>query len=274
MIIGAQKCGTTSLAAQLAQHPGICFSQPKEPLYFHKVQDWQPGLEAYHRCFSPREGQICGEASTMYTFLPEFQGTHNRLHAYNPQLKLIYVMRHPVDRVISNYAHDRVRGLIKDPPEVAVLRDPVYINRSRYCVQIRPYIELFGCKQVLLLVFEEYVSDQLRTLVQIATYLGLPPEPFKEVGAESKHRSVGEWYLKYRLARELVGSPAFQRARPHVPAAIRRPVRNLLSNKLEEKPSFSPSLRQTLWRFLEDDVRGIEELLGRRLDLWREEGIE
>ncbi len=268
-IIGAQKCGTTSLAAQLAEHPGICFCEIKEPGYFHRVEDWQSGLEAYHRLYAPEAGQICGEASTMYTFLPEWQGTHSRLFAYNPNLKLIYVMRQPVERVISNYSHDLVRGFVKAPPETAVFEDPTYINRSRYTVQMRPYLELFPRENILLLVFEEYVANQPQTLQQIAAFLGISSGAFTDTGSMDKHKSVGQTYLKNSAIRALVRSRAFQAVRPRLSASIRRPIRRRLANELYEKPRFSPSLRQVIWRFVEDDVHGVEELLGRRLDVWR-----
>ena len=96
MMIGAQKAGTTSLAAQLAAHPQICFCREKEPGYFHKTDDWTAGLDQYHSLYSPTPGQLCGEASTYYTFFPEFCETHKRLYDYNPALKLIYVVRQPV----------------------------------------------------------------------------------------------------------------------------------------------------------------------------------
>ncbi len=270
MIIGARKCGTTSLAAQLAAHPDVCFCKIKEPGYFHKVEDWEAGLAEYHKLYSPTNGQICGEASTMYTFLPEYQGTHSRLFAYNPNLKLIYVMRQPVERITSGYAHNLVRGLVKAPPEVAVFSDPAYINRSRYSVQIKPYLELFARENVLLLIFEEYVADQPKTLRQIATFLGISPDAFEDIDTAVEHKTVGAWQLKYSPMRKMVRSDIFQAMRPYVPASIRQPVRRLFSNKLEEKPHFPPELRRTLWRFLEDDVRNIEELLGRRLDVWRQ----
>lgn len=270
MIIGAQKCGTTSLAAQLAGHPDICFSRVKEPGYFHKTHDWSAGLDAYHGLFSPTVDQICGEASTMYTFLPEWQGTFSRLYAYNPHLKLVYIMRHPVDRVQSNYSHDLVRGRVKDPPEVAVFRDPAYINRSRYSVQIEPYLECFGRENVLLLVFEEYIADQGRVLLKLAEFLEISGEPFSHLDTTSKHRTIGEWYWKYSTIDSMVSSRVFEVVRASLPTSIRKAIRRSLSSKLDKKPDFSPALRQTLWRFLKDDARNIEELLGRRLDAWRE----
>ncbi len=148
MLIGAQKCGTTTLANQLASHPGICFCREKEPGYFNSTDNWQAGLDTYHALYDPRPGQLCGEGSTMYTFLPEFDNTHERLYAYNPDLKFIYVMRHPVERVISNYAHRLVRNTVSVPPQEAVFAKPEYVNRSRYGVQLRPYVKLFGRERI------------------------------------------------------------------------------------------------------------------------------
>jgi hypothetical protein len=83
---------------------------------------------------------------------------------------------------------------------------------------------------------------------------------------------VGQTYLKNPAIRTLVRSRAFQAVRPHLSASLRQPIRRRLSNELDEKPFFAPALRQEIWRFVEDDVSGIEKLLDRSLDVWRKEG--
>ncbi|RMH01038.1 MAG: hypothetical protein D6706_02675 [Chloroflexi bacterium] len=269
MIIGAQKCGTTSLAAQLAAHPQVCFARIKEPGFFNAVTDWQSRLDEYHRLFDPLPGQLLGEASTMYTFLPEWQGTPARLQAYNPDLKLIYIMRQPVERVISGYAHDLVRGWIKEPPETAVFDYPCYINRSRYAVQIRPYRRHFPPENILLLIFEDYIADQTTTLHQVARFLGIDPHAFPTDEPVVRHQTTGHWYLRHDTIRKLVHTRAFQAIRPFIPATIRQPVRRRLSGHLDKKPYFSPELRQLIWEFLVDDVRVVETWLQRRLTIWR-----
>ena len=82
LIVGAQKCGTTALADQLARHDGVCFASRKEPHFFSRAGDaWRERLPEYHALFDPRPGQICGEASTTYTFLPRFAGVAGRTRA-------------------------------------------------------------------------------------------------------------------------------------------------------------------------------------------------
>jgi len=268
MIIGAQKCGTTSLASQLAQHSDVCFSQVKEPGYFNQSDDWAKHLDSYHELYAPRSGQICGEASTMYTFLPEYLGTHARLHEYNPKLKLIYIMRNPVERLISNYAHDLVRGLVNGDPGETIAQQPAYLNRSRYFHQIRPYVDIFSRENILLLVFEEYVADQQATLKKIARFLNIGEIEFDGISRSEKHRTVGTWYLKYAPARKLAETALFQKIRPSIPLAIRRSIRRKLSNKLDEKPTIKADLREKLWGSLEPEISAIEQLMGRRLESW------
>lgn len=271
ILIGAQKSGTTSLATQLAAHPEVCFAKVKEPGYFNDSSDWRTGLARYHSLYMPQPGQLCGEASTMYSFLPEYVDTHMRLYEYNPDLKLIYMMRQPVKRIFSHYTHNLVRSLEKDEPQTAMLSDPRYINRSRYAVQIRPYIELFGRQNVLMLIFEEYVADQDATLRQVAEFLGILSEDFSGMDTSPKHKSVGTPYLKSPLIEKWAGSVIFQSLRSYIPASIRQPIRyRFFSNRLDEAPLFSPKLMHMLWQFLVDDVASIEKIVGRRLDCWRE----
>lgn len=270
MIIGAQKCGTTSLAAQLAEHKEVAFCRIKEPGFFNTTEDWQAQLPGYHALYRPLPGQLAGEASTMYTFFPEWRDTPIRLHQYNPDLKLIYLMRQPVERVISNYSHDLVRGIVKESPETVIFRDPHYINCSRYGMQIRPYLELFPRENLLLLLFEDYVADQAQALRQIANFLAIDPDAFADTSEVHAHKTVGETQLRSALLRDFVGSTAFDPIRRAVPAAIRQPIRRYLSNTLAEKPHFSTELKQMIWRLVEDDVTIIEQLMGRPLEAWRQ----
>ena len=145
------------------------------------------------------------------------------------------------------------------------------IRDSRYGVQIRPYLELFGPENVLLLVFEEYTADPIAALDRVAGFLGIDPAPFAETDTTPLHQSVGQPYLRSQALRDFTKSGVFQKLRDLVPAAIRQPIRHrLLSNTITEKPAFARETKLALWRLLEDDVNTVEQLLGRRLDAWRQ----
>jgi hypothetical protein len=264
IIIGAQKSGTTSLTYQLSQHRQICFCKVKEPHHFSKSKDWKNELQVYHKFFEPMSGQLCGEASTSYTFLPQYSHTSSRLFEYNPKLKLIYIVRQPVERIISHYMHKLARGRAKNSPELDVLINPHYINVSRYGMQLEPYLKLFPRGNVLLLIFEEFISNPFKILEQIALFLGIDSSGFNSVDTKPKGVSTSKPYLiRFRgaqLAEKLIN---------RTPYRIRKIARKYLYFRVQNKIELSHSLKQTLWNSLEDEVLHIEEILGRRLDIWR-----
>lgn len=272
IIIGAQKSGTTSLATQLAGHPEICFCQDKEPGFFNSVIDWKEKLQDYHRLYSPLPGQRCGEASTMYTFLPEFADTHSRLFEYNPKLKLIYLMRQPVERIVSHYAHRVNHGRVTELPEEIVLKDPTFINRSRYAYQIKPYMELFGEENVLLMPFEEYISDPSESLKCVSSFLGISYELFQNLDSNPKNESIGKKYLG-KTGTKIWDNSVARLAGPLIPRFVRRALKSYFLKEMTQKPKFPPILRKTLWNILEEDVNSVEKLLNRRIDVWRKETL-
>ncbi len=263
MIIGAQKCGTSSLAFQLAQHSQVCFCKKKEPHYFSRVDNWRENLNQYHSLFSPREGQLCGEASTSYTCLPIYLNTYTRLYKYNPELKFIYIVRQPVERIISHYSHRYLRGRIKERPETEVWDDLAYLCTSRYGVQIMPYIELFSRENVLIIISEEAILTPIDTLKQIARFLNISEEVLW-TDVSPQNVSTENLYLKRYPGARLLRS--FLHRIPIAPVIWHK----LVYDRYKNKPEFSEILRLTLWKFLEDDVLFLESLLQRRLTIWRE----
>ena len=101
VIIGAMKCATTTLAEQLGAQPGVFISDPKEPNFFSDDAVFRRGMNWYASLFDSAEsGAMLGEASTHYTKLPTHPKACERMLAALPDAKLIYVMRHPVDRIL------------------------------------------------------------------------------------------------------------------------------------------------------------------------------
>ncbi|GAE30928.1 sulfotransferase domain-containing protein [Alkalihalobacillus hemicellulosilyticus] len=102
LIIGAQKCGTTSLYQYLIKHPTISQAKRKEIHYFDVYYD--KGTEWYEQQFSPLpKGHITGEATPRYLFHSKCP---QRVYQYNPNMKLILLLRDPIDRAFSNYQMD------------------------------------------------------------------------------------------------------------------------------------------------------------------------
>ena len=188
MIIGAMKCGTSSLSSLLAEHPDISFSQPKEPSFFSDVPDWRSSLGQYHDLFRHKEAKIFGEGSTSYTkSLSRKVKVWEELHSYNKDLKLIYLIRHPVERAVSQYLHGYQRGFIDQPFNSALYKSEL-LYVGRYYFQIWPFIEQFGRDKILILKFEDFVRDHHTTLNMVSGFLGIDSAPFE--GLENIYKNV------------------------------------------------------------------------------------
>src|SRR5262249_44070903 len=159
IVMGAMKCATSTLHEQLAIQPGFFMSRPKEPNFFSNDEIYSRGLDWYYSLFAgATASDLCGESSTHYTKLPTYPKTVERLWAALPEVKLIYVMRHPVDRLISQYLHECTQKTIRVPIDAALDRHPELIAYSRYSMQLEPFLTAYGPKNILPVFFERLVS--------------------------------------------------------------------------------------------------------------------
>lgn len=198
-IIGSAKCGTTSLDEDLSRHSGIFCCRPKEPHYFsspillERGEAWYTGLYA-----DAGPNQICGEASTSYTRWPLVAGTAERMFRANPKMKLIYLVRNPVDRVQSEllqtvkYLKNVVGVDLRHLPLDTVLEtvedpaSPYYsaiVETSRYEAQVAEFERFFPTEQILILTQGALRREPSETLRRVLDFLGLGPDQAPLQGA-------------------------------------------------------------------------------------------
>ena len=270
VIIGAMKCGTTTLSRILAKHPDVCFCQKKEPHFFSKNSDWQNNLEEYRSLYQPQDNQICGEASTTYTFYPVFN-VAPKLYQFNPKLKLIYIMRNPYDRVVSQYLHCYSRSYTSLSLEQAILTTPGYINLTRYFVQIKPYLELFGREQILLLTLEEFANHREETLAKIADFLNIDARKFEDADSIHANQSIGNVRHNIKIEK-MRRHNIISTLKPFVPELVKKTILKgiyrFTDRKIQEKPIISDYLKTTIANLVTLDVLEIEKLMGRKLEEW------
>ena len=180
LVIGAMKAGTTSLYHYLRGHPHVFMPSVKELDYFAREPRSNQGIEWYRRQFAPAPaGAIAiGEASTLYTKHPRFPGVPERIAAQIPDAMLIYVVRDPIERIRSHYQHQVALGAERAPMAEAIFRDPIYLDTSRYAMQIDRYLEVFSPDQLLVLTSERLRADREVAVREILAFLGLDSSRF------------------------------------------------------------------------------------------------
>lgn len=151
LIIGAMKCGTTSLFQYLAQHPQVAPSSPKEIRFFSLNENWQKGFNWYQTRWQwdPSRHQVALEASPSYAALPRRPNVAERIAQVRADFRFIYLLRDPIERIESHYAHAARKSKAPTSGMNEVPRQ--WLELSKYAMQLAPYRECFSVDQVLLL---------------------------------------------------------------------------------------------------------------------------
>jgi hypothetical protein len=199
IIIGAQRAGTTSLYTYLSEHPDIVPARQKEIHFFDR--NYQRGIDWYRHQFrtAPRavwsSRPITGESTPYYLFHPLVA---QRIQQSFPAIKLIVLLRNPVDRAFSHYHHSIQLGaetllfeeaIAREPERLAgererLIREPYYVSephirysyqaRGVYVDQIASWLDVFPREQMLILKSEDLYADPPAVLQEVCSFLGLP----------------------------------------------------------------------------------------------------
>jgi hypothetical protein len=230
LIIGFMKCGTTSVSAWLSARPDVFISNPKEPGFFSHDERWARGLDWYKQLFSAAlPGQLAGEATQAYTHEDRSATTAKRIEEVLPNAKLVCVLRHPVERLRSQYRHWRLTGRESRPiSEALLVPGNPYIARSQYYECLRPYIDRFSRDQIHLARIDDLLDPAGTGWFDLLAFLDLSPAPHR-----GEARNVSEqWRVQTSIAKLI--PETLRRSRARLPAPIRRVARRLLTRHPED----------------------------------------
>lgn len=210
------KSGTTTLYRYLTQHPQIAKSRRKEPNFFGLKSQWKKGPEAYRKLWPKFDSAVhryALEASTHYT-KDKTERVVKRIRRFGADFRYIYILRHPIDRIESQMAHNIAKGRISadiaEPPE-----DTVEV--SRYVRRLDAFHKGFRDPKILILDFEELKRDPAATLERCTEFLEVDPD-FAFMPIEPANtRKTANGADKFRLSAEQRALLA-ERLRPDVVA--------------------------------------------------------
>lgn len=186
LICGTQKGGTTALYAYLRDHPQICMAKRKELHFFDNevhFQSMKPDYSAYHAQFDVKPPhKIIGEASPIYMY---WYDAPRRIWQYNPRIKLIVLLRNPVDRAFSHWNMERSRNMenlsfwdaIRNEGKRCRAALPLqhrvysYVDRGFYLDQLRRIWTYFPKEQLLIISTDDLQQHAQATLDKVFSFL-------------------------------------------------------------------------------------------------------
>jgi hypothetical protein len=192
IVIGAQKCGTTSLHYYLDQHPEISMARAKELDFFIARGTWSKGIDWYAAQFDAAAG-VRGESSPSYTNYPLHEGVPARMHAIAPEAKLIFLVRDPLERIVSTYLHDYSAGREDRSIEDALLSRRItahpYVMQSRYFFQLEQYLPFFSRERILVLAQEDLLHEREATIRRAFEFLEVDASFYDPKFERVKHQT-------------------------------------------------------------------------------------
>jgi len=278
LLIGAMKAGTTSLYHYLQAHPEISMPHYKAPEFFVEESNWRRGINWYRKQFASAGSDVVavGEASNAYAKFPRFQGVPQRIADHIPEVRLIYTVRDPIDRIRSHYQTTAAQGTEKAPFDEAVFLNPIYIDYSRYALQIEQYLRYFPREQLLVFSAEDLRNNRQATVQKVYEFLGVDsdfvPEELDREFYQTKERAARSpipLWLRKGLKKYVPASKRFKELENHAFSALRQ-LRGRTKDKPHQAKSFNipETVRERLAAQLRDDVRRLRAYMGPDFDGW------
>lgn len=298
-VVGAPRCGTTSLCRYLARNPQVCFSRPKEPHYFSRLDHTptQDDLERDYldRCFGHyrTSHRAVGEGSVSYLYLP---GVIERVNQINPEARFIVLVRSPLS-MLPSY-HLRMRFLLQeDEPDFAGAwnlevsrkrgenipkrcldsRLLQYSEAAKFGVQVERLFQVAGRDRSHVIVFDDFKANPLASYRGVLEFLGVDYD-----GQTEFERRYESQMYRYRWLQRLLFVPATsssktvdtlqRRARKYNEDGSKRPsmIKRITGlNKIPMRPAaLSDQMSETIRQTLREDVALLSSLLDRDLGYW------
>jgi hypothetical protein len=281
-IIGAMKSGTHAAHAVLGSHPAITASREKEPCHFAdktelariwpKMLSYQD-MDAYMALFdvSPGTRYLC-EASTHYSMLPDATGAARRIHAYNPDARLVYMVRDPLRRIISQFFQERRTASLRGPFTATVSQDRRFVHYGDYAMQLAPYLDLFPHENIRVVVAERFQADTVSEAAQLFHWLELDPAEARAEAGEYHATPAIVGLPRGMLARTRVRDTALWKlGRKYAPRPLERLVKGLLyTDNLKPSDIRAADIDEATTAQVAANARAFYDLIGGPIPEWRD----
>lgn len=261
MIIGAMKCGTTSLFKYLSDHPDIVPSKVKEPEFFCEKQRHRVKLKSYFELWpSLYKDKYHMEASTGYSKYPDEMNVPQRINEHKIRPKFIYIVRNPIKRLASYKTHliNRMGETLPDYREL--------INESKYYMQLEQFREYFPKQDILVIDFDDLAMQPALVVTKVCEFLDIDssyqPDDFKVENSAASYNKVVHKILKFYYKSNI---------RNYLPNSLLGILQKLLTklgSKEAQAQSLSEAEKNEVINQLSSDMKKLKLEYGIDTDKW------
>ena len=281
--IGSQKSGTTTIYNILKNHNEIFLSEQKELHFFDYDDQYDKGVE-YYKNFFKTDKKIVGEITPSYIF---FDDCAKRIYTtLGAKIKILIILRNPIDRAFSHYLMSCKRGFEKKSFEEAIILEEErickgyfekshysYISRGKYSEQIKRYYKYFDKENIKIIFFEEFIQNQQSAISSIENFLNIKSNNIN-LNLKSNYASNYRFsIIKNILHKENIFISRFKQ---FLPKKIKRIVRNFLESNIfrtrKNIKQLSLNNKKYIYGvFFKEEIKCLENLLKIDLSFWKYE---
>ena len=271
MLIGAAKCATSTISTLLEQHPDV-YMVSKESQFFCNDSVYKRGVEWYEQQFAgAKPGQAIGDRNNCYSMKEVFPNTASRIYEYNPDLKLIYCVRHPIHRIESFWVQIRSHGgekLHHDFNRSVRLNCDWLVDASNYWQQLEQYRQYFAAEQIHVVFFEDYKADPTATLKSCFQFLGVDPSIQASTASLHLNPSRGKKVPSQFLS-ALRSQSWFRAAAQLIPENLRNPIKQqFFYRHMSHRPTWTFNELQWVCDCLQADTERFLDYYSKPKDYW------
>lgn len=276
IIIGAGKCGTTSLHDYINQHPQVYLCPKKETFFFtdqqarEKNRKWGSvtTLEDYLALFdNAPESCILGEISTVYYAHAE---SAKLIHDAIPDVKIIAILRDPSDRAFSSYQMFIVNGHETRSFQEIIAARTQHITMGFYYQELVPFYERFDSKNIKILLFDDLVKNPQTFLHNLFSFVGVDPDFLPDMSKRGREGGLPKrlWLHQLLTQQNIVRSVITSVVKLIVPLEQRQMMREKLVRNNLSKEKMERNYRDQLIEIYRDDIHKLQDLIGQDLSHW------
>lgn len=269
ILIGAMKCGTSTVSAYLEDHPEVFMLRGCDPQFFSDDDIYARGTAWYDGLFADAgSARRVGEGSNGYSSGDLYPEAAARMAAHLPDARILYMVRDPVERIASAWIQNRVDHGDHVPPTLAeaVRQMPDrYLGPSRYWRNLQLYRAHYPDDRIFIGFMEDMKADSAAFFADLSAFLDIAPMAAIRRGHVNPSRGKR---LPGKLYSTINGLPGVKRMKKIWPASLRRAVKDRLLSRKVGAAAVDPALEREIRALLQEDSAAFLAHCGRPADFW------